>query len=451
MRTIRHLALLLTAIGAVACASDRDTAPPQPPQPPTAAATRATATGPLVCDPTFARATADAQAFFASSSDPVFATLQSMHSLYQSGGKRAATDAGFDALQQIAAARLTSHQGGSASAGDALTKDLLACMSIGTLPPGFDVTTALSNGVYTVRGGSNDSTSPALAQTLVGGQRSLTAPVWGIEPINSWAGQFELRPTRFLVYGAPLPVNTFTRDPASTDPNNVAYTGFDISTIPVMPRLSLVHANGSAAPVRVGICIDPATGGNPNLLVHAGAADTTILRLATPMFCATFADADLAPHGMLATLVHGARSLFTATPAYAFLGGVGGLPSGLSPFGPVKVSVDDITLTFTQQPSRVKQGSIMSPPVRVQAVTENGTPIGGVRITLHVLRANGSDVGVTTGTQETTSDLPSAPGIASFGHLAIPTPGTYWLVATGMMNGTATLTVTSKAFVVKRK
>lgn len=444
MRSIRHLVLLLTAAGAVACASDRDTAPPHAP---VAAAAIAT-TGPLVCDPTFARATADAQAFFASSSDPIFAKLQSMRSLYQSGGPRAATDAGFDALQQIAAGRMTSRQGGSATAGDALTKDLLACMSVGPIPAGFNVATAISNGVYTVRGGTNDVSSPALAQTLVGGQRSLTSPVWGIEPINTWDGRFERRQTRFLVYGAPLPVNTFTRDPASTDPNNVAYTGFDISTIPVMPRLSLVHANGSAAPVRVGICIDPAPGGNPNLLVHAGSADTTILRLASPTFCATFADADLAPHGVLATLAHGALSLFTPTPALALVGGVGGLPSGLSPFGPVKVSVDDIALTFTQQPSTTGAGAPISPPVRVQARTENGTPIGGVRITLHVLRSDGSDAGITVGTQETTSDLPSAPGIANFGHLAIPTSGTYTLRATGAMNGTATLTATSSAFVV---
>ena len=445
MRTIRHLALLAVAAVAVACASDKNTAPPEPA---VGAAIGAATTAPT-CDPTFVRANADAQAFFASSSDPIFALLQTMRTQYQSGGPRAATNTGFDALHRIADIRLTSRQGGTAVAGDALTKDLLVCMSVGGLPPGFSVVAALGSGIYEVRGGTTDVTAPALAKTLVAGQRSLTSPVWGIEPINTWDGRFERRQTRFLVYGAPLPVNTFTRDPVSTDPNNVAYTGFDISTIPVMPRLSLVHANGSAAPVRVGICIDPAPGGNPNLLVHAGSADTTILRLTSPTFCATFADADLAPHGVLATLAHGALSLFTPTPALALVGGVGGLPSGLSPFGPVKVSVDDITLTFTQQPSTTGAGAAISPPVRVQARTENGTPIGGVRITLHVLRSDGSDAGVTVGTQETTSDLPSAPGIANFGHLAIPTSGTYTLRATGTMNGTATLTATSSAFVVQ--
>lgn len=445
MRTLRHLALILTAVGAVACASDRDTAPQARP---VAAAIVAT---PLACDPTFARATADAQAFFASSSDPIFATLQSMRSLYQSGGARAATNTGFDALQQIADARLTPRQGGTASVGDALTKDLLVCMSVGALPSGFSVAAALASGIYEVRGGSANTSAPALAQTLVAGQRSLTSPVWGIEPLNTWDGQFERRQTRFLVYGAPLPVSMFARDPATVDPNNVAYTGFDISTIPATPRLALIHADNSPAPVRVGICIDPATGPNPNLLEHAGAADTTILRLSTPTFCGAFAQRDIAPRGLLASLAHGALSLILPTPAYALIGGVGGLPSGLSPFGAVTIGVDDITLTFVQQPSTVKAGVAISPPVRVRAVTANGTPIGGVRITLHVLRKNGSDAGITVGTQETTSDLPSAPGIATFGHLSIPTPGTYTLQATGSMNGTATLTGTSVAFVVKRK
>jgi len=447
MRTIRHLALLSVAVVAVACASDRNTAPPEP----VVAAATGAATTTLTCDPTFVRANADAQAFFASSSDPIFTLLQTMRTQYQSGGPRAATNTGFDALHRIADIRLTPRQGGTAVAGDALTKDLLVCMSVGGLPTGFSVVAALGSGIYEVRGGTTNATTPALAQTLVAGQRSLTSPVWGIEAVNTWDGQFERRQTRFLVYGAPLPVSTFAHDPATTDPNNVAYTGFDISTIPAMPRLLLIHADSSAAPVRVGICIDPAQGANPNLLEHAGTSDTTILRLSSPTFCGAFAERDVAPRGLLASLAHGALSLFSPTPAYALVGGVGGLPSGLSPFGSVTIGVDDITLTFIQQPGNVKAGSAISPPIRVQALTANGTPIGGVRITLHVLRSNGTDAGITVGTQETTSDLPSAPGIASFAHLSIPTQGRYTLYATGAMNGTATLTATSNAFNVKRR
>lgn len=452
MRTIRRpvsTALgVAAALAATACAGDRSTAP-QVTTPLASAAVAAASS--VSCDPTFARQTADAHAFFASASDPAFASLQSMQTLYQSGGPRAATNAGFDVLDQVASARLTSRQGGTAADGDALTKDVLVCMSVGSLPSGFSVQSALSSGVYEVRGGTSNATTPALAQTLVNGGRGFTSPIWGIEPVNTWGGQFESRQTRFLVYGAPLPVSSFSSDPATRDPNNVAYTGFDISTIPAMPRLSLVHQDGSAAPVRVGICIDPATGPNPNLLVHAGATDTTILRLSTPLFCGGFAANALAPQGVFARLARSAMALVTPTPAYALLGGVGGLPSGLSPFGPVTVSVDDITLTFTQQPSNGWTGTAIKPAVLVQATTANGTPIGGVIVRLHVLRADGSDAGITAGTREMTSDVPSAPGIARFGYLVIPQPGTYTLLATGSLDERPTLTTTSVQFTVQRK
>ena len=446
MRIIRGLALAAVAAATAACATDRSTAPRS--GAPSTSADVAT-TGSLVCDPTFAKAMSDAHAFFASPTDPIFATIQTMRTQYQNGGASAATDAGFDALQRIGATHLTSYQSGPASAGDALTKDLLACMSVGDIPSGFDVTSALTSGVYMVRGGSTDVSSPVLAFVSSNGQRVLSRPVWGIEPLGTWNGRFQGHATRFLIYGAPLPVSSFVSDPAAADPKNVAYTGFNISTIPAMPALTLVNTNGSPAQVRVGICIGSTTGSNVNLLAHGGTGGANVLALSTPSFCSTFGLAQPAPQGFLATLASRTISLLTPTPAYAlFLGGVGGLPSGLSPFGPVQVSIDDIVLTFTQQPSNASAGVAIVPPVQVKATTASGTPIGGVRVTLHVLRPDGSDAGVTTGVSETTSSATSTAGLATFRALTIPQQGTYTLRADGVLNGSATLSATSSSFTV---
>lgn len=452
MRTIRHLALTAASLAAVACAGDRSTAPESPSPAATAArAPRAvTMSGTLTCDPSFAQSTTDARAFFASASDPVFTTLRDMQHLYRNGGARAATDTGFDALEQIEAARLTSRQGGTADDGDALTKDLLACMRVGPIPSGFSVAAALGSGVYAVRGGSHDAANPALAWTSVAGQRTNPSPAWGIEPLVTWAGRFDRRQTRFLVYGAPLPVSSFANDPASTDPNDVAYTGFDISTIPAMPELALIHSDGSAAPVRVGICIDLTSEGKANLLVHGGSGGTNILQLSSPEFCSGFASASPARRGLLATFARGALALVTPAPAYALaIGGVGGLPSGLSPFGPVKVRPDSVVLTFTQQPSDGPAGAAISPPVQVKATTANGTPIGGVQITLHVISGNSTNAAVAMNSTAVTSDAPDASGIATFPKLSVTQPGSYTLLAVGSLAGHATSNVTSVMFTMR--
>lgn len=440
MRTIHRVAILATVLAAAACGGDSSTAPAS--QTPAASADLASSAT-LVCDPTFSQTKADARAFFASGSDPIFTTLRNMQSAYKTGGASAATDTGFNALQQIAAARLTSRQGGTAAAGNALTKDLLACMNVGPIPGTFDVTSALTSGIYEVRGGTSDGNGPALAQIAVAGQRSATTPVWGIETLGAWGATFAGNATRYLVYGAPLAVSSFTPDPAATDPSNAAYTGFDISTIPVMPGLALANQ------VRVGICINPTSGGSTNLLAHGGAAGTTVLQLSLPSFCSGVASAAPAG-GFFATIAHGALSLLAPTPAYAFsIGGVGGLPSGLSPFGPVKVLADSVVLTFTQQPSNGTISAPISPAVQVTATTPRGTPIGGVQIRLQVIGNNGINAAVSNDTLETTSDLPGSAGVATFTNLFVTKAGGYTIQATGSLGGSATSSVTSVLFNVK--
>lgn len=435
-RLATRLAPLLAAATLAACAGDRATAPPAP-----RADVQSGATLTLVCN--FNQTKSDARAFFSSGSDPVFSIIRDMQSLYGTGGAAAATPRGFDVLQQIAAARGTTRQGGTAANGNALTKDVLACMSVGPIPASFDVTAALGAGVYEVRGGTTDAVSPALAALAAAGQKSPASPEWGIESLSSWGARFNGVGTRFLVYGAPLAVSAFTSEPPALDANNAAATGFDISTIPVMPGLSFVNADGTPGQVRVGICIPQTTGTNPNRLLHAGATATSILDLSVPSFCSTLASASPSGvRGVFAALVRQAITFVLPTPAYAFsIGGVGSLPSGLSPFGPIQVSASSVGLTFTQQPSNGSISAPISPPVTLKATTSSGTPVGGVVVTLTVIGNNGINAAV-TGNVATTNDL----GIATFANLMVTKAGGYTIQASGSIGGGSTGTATSLLF-----
>jgi hypothetical protein len=431
---VLRVASLLAATTLAACASDRSTAPTNPP-PAAAVSTAGTLT--LTCDATFSTQKSDARAFFSSSQDPIFTILKTMASAYKTGGAAAATSSGFDALQRIAVARGTSAQGGPATAGRSLTEDVLACMSVGAIPSSFDanILTALSSGIYEVRG-ADPSAGAALAFATSPGQKTAASPEWGIESLGSWGAKFNGAATRFLVYGAPVPVNSFTSELASTDPNNVAFTGFDISTVPVMPGLVL------ADQIRVGICIDPATNSVPNRIIHGGAT-TTILPLDPPGFCSGNVASAVRSGSLLARIARGAFDLIAPKPAYAFtlIGGTGGLPSGLSPFGPVIVNAQNVSLTFVQQPSNGSISAPIAPPVTVQATTANGTPVGGVTITLTIYNNQGQPA-TATGNVATTGEF----GVASFPNLTLTKAGGYIITASGSISGNATKTVNSVLF-----
>jgi hypothetical protein len=436
--TIHRAMLVLAAFAAAACASDRSTAPPA--AVPGAAVQPAVA---LVCD--FTQTRADARAFFASSTDPVFTILRDMQDLYKTGGATAATSKGFDALQRIAAARGTSAQTGTAVVGGALTNDLLGCMNVGPVPGSFDPATALASGIYEVRGGVSDNTGPALAQIASAGSRSAASPLWGIEPVTAWGARFNNAITRFLVVGVPL-ANNFG-EPASVN-GNAAVTGFDISTIPTMPGLALVDGNGAPLYVRVGICIDPVTGSVQNRLLHQGVLGTTILQLDAPAFCGSVASNQATQSGgLLASLARGVLALVTPTPAYAFaIGGVGGIPSGLSPFGPVQVDASTVHLTFTQQPTDGSISAPISPPVAVKATTAAGSPLGGVEIVITVQGNNGINASVTD-----SSAVTDESGIATFPDLRVTKAGGYTIGAVGQIGGSATMSVVSNLFNVKNQ
>lgn len=445
LRSSPRVAFVVIALALAACTRDHSAAPVE------ARATVAANWSPSgTCD--FWATKADAHFYFASSWDPIFSIIYHMQSAYAAGGAPAATEKGFDALQRIADARGTSAQSGTAANGDALTKDLLACMSVGILPSGFSVVSALSSGVFEVRGASNGA--PALAYTASPAHKTAASPVWGVEAPWGWAATFHDAPTRFLVYGAPRPVSTFTNEHPSTDPTtNAALTGFDISTIPSMPGLSLVGNSPRLTQVLVGICIAPGAGGSQpiNRLLH-GTSSNSILALTTPGFCNS-ATASSQPTGASAilALIRAGAALFTPRPLEAsalLIGGVGGLASGLSPFGPVVFGTDDVGLSYVQQPTDGRISAPISPAVTVRALTAAGTPIAGVEITLSIVRNHGKPAGIVDGTGvATTNDS----GIATFASLQLTKAGGYLLEASGSLGGGETKTVVSHLFNVKGK
>lgn len=443
-RSLQRIAPLAIVSLLAACTGEHGTSPVQPPRSDVLAGTLT-----LVCDPTFGAAKKDARAFFASSTDPVFTILRDMQSFYKTGGAVAATPKGYDALQRIAQARGTSAQAGTATDGDALTKDLLACMSVGPIPAGFSVVSALSAGIFEVRGDAVN-TGPGLAFAAAAGQKTPASPLWGVEAPSGWAATFNGGATRFLLYGAPRPVSGFTTEPPSVDQSNVAFTGFDISTIPVMPGLSLVGQGSSGTPLLAGICIDPGGGSSQpaNRILHASTTSTTILALAVPAFCAGTTALRSAPtdDSWLLSLARRAAGWFAPRPLYAFRGGVGGLTSGLSPFGPVAVQAQNVSLTFGQQPTDGKISAPISPPVTVRASTPAGTPVAGISVTLLIFGNNGQPATFVAGTNvAVTNDA----GLASFPALQLTKAGGYTLQATGSLAGTATQTVTSVLFNVQ--
>src|SRR5690349_6120284 len=122
------------------------------------------------------------------------------------------TTNGFNVLARIAAVRhLANH--GTAAAGGKLVLDVIACMSVGTVPlDTFDPTAALAGGIFEVRGNSEGTTAnPVPAATAwnlsTGTAATPTVPLWGVEPVALWA---RTGAPRYLIYGYPLSADVTT-------------------------------------------------------------------------------------------------------------------------------------------------------------------------------------------------------------------------------------------------
>lgn len=407
----RNLALftLIGTAALAACAKDQGNAPAAP-----TGVARSISTSSVAPSCDFTTMRADAALYFVMPNS-VTEKITQMSNAYAGGGAAGATDKGFDVLSRVATAVVTPGAvGGTPLAGDTFVKDVLACMSVGTLPAGFTVEGALSpNGMFNVVGGPSDPSGP---------MTSRGTPTYGAEP---QAGETWLSSggQRFLLYG-------FERDFSFTPETPAAATAFELATVPTPITFAPAIAGG--------ICQTTAT----NSLIQSV---NVILPIQSLSFCSGITQTRVRDLGMFASLAHAAASLFTPREAYAFrVGGTGSLLSGLSPKGAVTFAPSAAGLTFVQQPFDAHRSSRPQfvPPISVLVTTAAGTPVNGVDVTLTVLKNNGSYESfnnvATSGSGGT--------GIAVFPTFYIDKSGGYTIQATATIFNTPTKSTVSKLF-----
>ncbi len=177
----------------------------------------------------------------------------------------------------------------------------------------------------------------------------------------------------------------------------------------------------------VGVCDAPgAPAGIPTVQ-----RNSTLLQPAGLATCATLSVATPAPRSLGERVRRMAARLIGVQPLYATAqggGGTGGRPGDFSTFAAVD-AVATGQLAFVTQPAPVNTaGQPIGGPVRVQALTTNGTPIENVLVELSAELNNGSKV-VISGNQAFTQE---GGGVASFPNASINKPGGYKLCATAI-------------------
>jgi len=403
---------LLTLIGAaalVACAKDQASSPISP-----TAVARSTSTS-VAPSCNFTTMRADGALWFSATSFGVVnERITTMSNAYAAGGAVGATDAGFNVLTRVSSALSTTGAvQGTPAAGDTFVQDVLACMSVGTLPTGFSVAGALSpNGLFEIVGGSGD---PAGSVTSRG------TPTYGAEPQagETWSGSAGV--PRFLLYG-------YERDFAFTPETPAAVTAFELATVPT----PLTFAPAIAG----GICQTTAT----NALIQSV---NVILPLQSLSFCSGISAVRRHDEGMFASITHAAASFFSPAPAYAFrVGGTGSLLSGLSPKAAVTFAPSAAGVSFVQQPVDAHRSARpqYASPISVSVATGNGTIVAGVTVTLSVINNKGSFEsfnGVA---------LSDVNGVATFPTFYIDKAGGYTIVASATIFGSPTKSVVSNKF-----
>ena len=408
-RNLSLLALIGSA-ALVACAKDQANSPLVP----TSVARSVASSVAPSCNFTTMRA--DAASYFVLPNS-VMDRITQMSNAYASGGAAGATNAGFTVLTRVSSALSTAGAiAGTPAAGDTFVKDVLACMSVGTLPAGFSVAGALSpNGLFEVVGGAGD---PAGSVTSRG------TPTYGAEPQagQTWAGSAGV--PRFLLYG-------YERDYSFTPETPAAVTAFELSTVPT----PLTFAPAIAG----GICQTTTT----NALIQSV---NVILPLQSLSFCSGLTSVRRHDEGMFASITHAAANFFSPAPAYGFgVGGTGSLLSGLSPKAAVTFAPSAAGLAFVQQPldaSRSARPQFAS-PISVSVATANGTPVNGVTVTLTVMKNNGS---YQSFNNTAVSGVGGTPGLAVFPTFYIDKSGGYTIIASASIFGEPTKSTTSNLF-----
>ncbi|MEO7964067.1 MAG: hypothetical protein ABIT38_09185, partial [Gemmatimonadaceae bacterium] len=359
------------------------------------------ATASATCD--YAAITTSAT-LYTSPNDPIVALIAA---LQQASNKVAA---GLDVLARVAAVR-DAGQAHNATDGAAVVSGVFACANLTQVPATNFIASALATdgtgGIFQVRGGPNDPSSPTLALAAL--------PAWGAEPQTSETWSSSLGQRR-LVIAYRIALASWTREnpalPNTPAPGNG--TAFEISTVP--------YVNPPPHPLVMGVCVDhPAS--------YRLQTNDRIVALIPLSFCSGQVSRAKPNESLLARLL----SLVLPTPANAalFLGGTGGLPSGFSPKGAIDVNTGAVRLVISAIPNVVKVNTTF--PVTVRAISDKGNAVDDVLVRLEV---NGGSVVFDQPQLGQTTTVNA--GFATF-NVRIRKTGTFDLGADGFFNGSPSL------------
>ena len=414
----------------------------QPSQPPTAPNPLAARTTSITCSFNTIKQQVRDEFTVTADANAVLSLVQAMNGYYP-GNPAQATYVGFQILDQIATKGVPE---GTPAAGSALTKSLLACMSVGLASSTLDTldfTAALSaQGAYSVRGWTGSAASFNAPDARIVTSRPDAKWVLQVPDCTNTACNASTfswtsfptpgTPTRtgittlasqaladtvnglFLAYGQPGSGLNFTSCQGSNCDQLLEGT-FDWRTIP---------AANFAPGVVVGECTV-----NGFLQHNPAGPNAAILGYVFPFCPGQYVAArEASPR----SLVEWGLRLLAPKPAYAALvlsGGAGSKSSNLSPWGVVNpVSVN---LTFTQQIPKsgfavgVHLTDKSGQPLQVAAFSVGGTPIkqGTVFAWIEAINNSGSFVQVCNNWAYTNDQ-----GIATFPNAYLNKAGGYTLV-----------------------
>jgi hypothetical protein len=403
-----RVTLGLTLTGAVilaSCAGDQPSGRLLPTQ-------ASLSVAPAACS--FPAAYAAADAYFGTTSDPVYQLVITMEHAYINGGAAGATDPGFDVLGRLGvAADLGSPVKGTPAQGSAFANAILSCMSVSGYLAVIVFAPALGpSGLFAVR--SEGTSAPVVSRLVIDG-----APSFGAEPST---GDWPIT-GKVLFYGVKLSLATLAKETPAGDV-------FELTTLPSGLTFD--------PQIRTGVCevSDP----NAQILhQHAGDPAVILPPAGLPSFC----PAPLGSRQSTSALALAARQVadwLMPRPAQAsslampaFNGGGGGLVSGLSEIGPVSFTS---TVAYVVPPRNTSRSAEpqFRPIVTVRNVSTNGNPIQGALITISVAVNRGS-FRISGNTAITNSA-----GIATFPNLRIDKPGGYTATAVSDVGGSASAT-----------
>jgi hypothetical protein len=403
----RRVTLGLTLTGAVilaSCAGDQPSGRLLPTQ-------ASLSVAPAACS--FPAAYAAADAYFGTTSDPVYQLVITMEHAYISGGATGATDPGFEVLGRLGvAADLGTPVKGTPAQGSAFANAILSCMSVSGYHAVVDFAPALGpSGLFAVR--SAGTSAPVVSRLVIDG-----APSFGAEPST---GDWPIT-GKVLFYGVKLSVATLAKETPAGDV-------FELTTLPSGLTFD--------PQIRTGVCdvSDP----NAQILhQHAGDPAVILPPAGMPSFCPA-PTSTLESTSSFALAARQVVDWLAPRPAHAasfaptLARGGGGLVSGLSEIGPVSFIS---TVAFDVPPRNTSRSANpqFRPIVTVRNVSTNGNPIQGALITISVAVNRGS-FRISGNTAITNSS-----GIATFPDLKIDKPGGYTATAVSDVGGSASAT-----------